>query len=151
MIDTPKISGLEFLQKLEPIITSDKKTYPNKASVFNALFEARGTDFSAKDFPNDKEADCVINLQATRAKIFISGYEKRKEQLQDVDALLIKPENKDYLLASLGAFLKSGGKKEDFKKELNTFKNMYEFKQEKGHLKSSKKPLILTPSSRMVG
>lgn len=127
-MNTPKISGLEFLQKVEPTVKDDKIKYPSKAVIFDALFEACGTNFSQADFPDVKHADCVLKLHSARAKMFINGYEKRREQLKEVDNLLIKPEIKDYLLVSLGAFMKAGGKKDDFAKELKTFKNMHEFR-----------------------
>lgn len=147
MMNTPKINGLEFLHKLEPVVNGDKTQYPSKAIIFDALFGVCGTKFSQTDFPDVKQADCILKLHSARAKMFINGYEKRREQLGEIDDLLIKPETKDYLQVALGAFIKTGGKKADFVKELNTFKSMHEFRNQ-----PMKRPMPLRPrTAQMAG
>ncbi len=133
---TEKFSGLDFLNAVEAKEGDGKN---RKAAIFNALFKACGTEFSDKDFPersaNDEISKLRIKLEAPKRAIFIYGYERKKQQLKangqynEVGQHLIKPENRDYMLVAMGAYLDSGGKVGDFRKDLDIYKNKYRFEQ----------------------
>ena len=98
-----------------------------------------GQNFRIKIFPersaNDEISKLRIKLEAPKRAIFISGYERKKQQLKangqynEVGQHLIKPENRDYMLVAMGAYLDSGGKVGDFRKDLDIYKNKYRFEQ----------------------
>ncbi len=129
-------TGADFLEKSTP---KDGHS-PSKKEIFDALFEARGTEICLND-ENGKEvsidkyiedkikdagtaenAKLTIGMSAGRSKIRIIT---NSPELQD----------RDFVNVSLSSFVKAGGKLEDFAKDMDTYKKQY--KAEKGNALSS--------------
>ena len=132
---TEKYSGKDFLNAIEANEADGKN---RKETIFNALFNACGTEFSDKDFPerssNDEIAKLRINLETPKRKRFITGYENSKEQLISMGRAheveeLPKPKTEDYMVVAMGAYLKAGGKIGDFRKDMEVYKNKYTFEK----------------------
>lgn len=136
IMTTEKYSGKDFLSAIE---AQDGDGKNRKETIFNALFNACGTEFSDKDFPerssNDEIAKLRIKLEAPKRTLFIAGYERKKMQLEanghldDVEPMLIKPKTEDYMVVAMGAYLKAGGKIGDFRKDMEIYKNKYTFEK----------------------
>lgn len=115
------LTGPEFIKMVEPKKDGSVIRFADKKTIFNALFEARGTGVSADHLspPSDKESINVsraqVNAAWARIRIFSGAYDVTDSHYVDI---------------ALDAYLKRGGKYNEFAQELDVHKKAYEQHQQ---------------------
>lgn len=121
MIDEPKITAAQFLEKVTPQTTGELTLFPSKEQIFTALFDARGTNLSLEHLPpasNDKNINATrairAKMDAVRAKFKISSNSRDVTDSHFIDV-------------AMDSYIRGGGKYENFVKEYNLQREEYRF------------------------
>lgn len=131
MMEKSTVSSQGFLKALSPEVKDGVKYFPSKKTIFNTLIEARGMDVSTAHLPEISENPqmnaihaSAAGVNAVRARIKIATNSKDVTDSHFVDV-------------ALDAYIKSGGKFEDFTTDLALHKRMHEFEQQPAILRRS--------------
>ncbi len=125
MMKTERITGTQFLDTVKPRETDGKKIYPNKKTVFNALFAARGTHVSENDIPRMPKLDAVAHLNGRNAEMRIRSFEMSPDSFRGLE-----PKDSHYVEVALSAYLHAGGEMKNFASELKDARDDFEMKND---------------------
>lgn len=123
MMKNERMTGLQFLKTIKPREEDGKKIYPDKKTVFNALFATRGSHVSENDIPRMPKLDAVAHLNGRNAEMRIRSFEMSPESFRGLE-----PKDSHYVEAALSAYLHAGGELKSFASELKDARDDFEMR-----------------------
>lgn len=121
MMKNERMTGMQFLASLKPREVDGQKVYPDKKTVFNALFATRGTHVSENDIPRMPKLEAVAHLNGRSAEMRISSYEMSPESFKGLE-----PKDSHYVEVALSAYLHAGGTLKNFSNDLHDARDDFE-------------------------
>lgn len=120
----PKLSGSEFMKKVSPKQTGSIIKFPETKEIFFALIEARGLEVNAGHLRPASDNPAMNEIYAKTARInAIKSSMKIRSNSSDVT-------DSHYVDVALDAYIKTGGKYENFAGQLELHKKMYRFQNQ---------------------